>query len=43
MAKSALAELGIVPRAAVCLPLVELRRPHRRRLADALATVSVLV
>lgn len=41
MAKAALAELGIIPHAAVRLPLLESPPPHRQRLADALATIAV--
>ena len=41
MAKAALAELGIIPHAAVRLPLLEPPPPHLRRLRDALATIAV--
>lgn len=41
MAKAALAELGIIPHAAVRLPLLESPPAHRQRLADALATIAV--
>ncbi len=41
-AKAALAELGVIPHATVRLPLLEPPLPHRRRLADALATVPLL-
>ncbi|MCG8918121.1 4-hydroxy-tetrahydrodipicolinate synthase [Actinokineospora sp. PR83] len=40
-AKAALADLGIIPHAAVRLPLLEPPAEHRLRLADALATASV--
>jgi 4-hydroxy-tetrahydrodipicolinate synthase len=43
MAKAALAELGIIPHATVRLPLLEPPPPHRQRLTDALATISVPV
>jgi 4-hydroxy-tetrahydrodipicolinate synthase len=43
MAKAALAELGIIPHAAVRLPLLEAPQPHLDRLTDALATISVPV
>jgi 4-hydroxy-tetrahydrodipicolinate synthase len=41
MAKAALAELGIIPHAAVRLPLLESPQPHRQRLVEALATHAV--
>jgi 4-hydroxy-tetrahydrodipicolinate synthase len=41
MAKAALAELGIIPHAAVRLPLLESPQPHRQRLVEALATIVV--
>jgi 4-hydroxy-tetrahydrodipicolinate synthase len=40
MAKAALAELGIIPDAAVRLPLVEAPAAHLRRLTDSLATLA---
>lgn len=43
MAKAALAELGIIPHAAVRLPLLESPPPHLERLRDALATIGVPV
>jgi 4-hydroxy-tetrahydrodipicolinate synthase len=42
MAKAALAELGIIPHAAVRLPLLEPPPHHLQRLADALATITAL-
>jgi 4-hydroxy-tetrahydrodipicolinate synthase len=41
MAKAALAELGIIPHAAVRLPLLESPPSHLERLRDALATIRV--
>lgn len=43
MAKAALAELGIIPHAAVRLPLLESPQPHLELLREALATVRVPV
>jgi 4-hydroxy-tetrahydrodipicolinate synthase len=43
MAKAALAGFGIIPHAAVRLPLLEPPPPHLQRLTDALATISVTV
>lgn len=41
MAKAALAELGIIPRATVRLPLLESAPPHLQRLTDALAAIAL--
>lgn len=41
MAKAALAELGIIPHAAVRLPLLEPSSRHLRQLTDALAALAV--
>ena len=43
MAKAALAGLGIIPHATVRLPLLESPEAHLQRLADAMATLDVLV
>ncbi len=43
MAKAALAELGIIPHAAVRLPLIESPPAHLRRLIEAMHTLSVAV
>lgn len=43
MAKSALAELGVIPHATVRLPLLESPPPHLQRLTNALATVAMPV
>lgn len=40
MAKAALAELGIIPAAAVRLPLVEAPAEHLRRLTDSLKSLA---
>lgn len=41
MAKAALTELGIIPHAAVRLPLQEPQPHHLHRLTEALATIAV--
>ncbi|MDV6269803.1 4-hydroxy-tetrahydrodipicolinate synthase [Rhodococcus globerulus] len=43
MAKAALAELGIIPYAGVRLPLIESPPAHRRRLTEAMDTLSIAV
>jgi 4-hydroxy-tetrahydrodipicolinate synthase len=43
MAKAALADLDVIPHATVRLPLLEAPAPDLRRLADALATITVPV